>query len=261
MVKVIIEADDFGMSEAINLGIIKSFRDGITTSTLLMPNLDAAVHAVALSKDYPELFIGQHTNFLLGKPCADPRKIPSLVDENGHFHRSRYYRNNPELKFVYEDVRTETLAQMERFKELIGHYPAHIDCHSIGDEIVDQAFFDIAREYGIHTTLKYSGDKKWPDLKGYHRVTKLLEAGALPYIHEGVSVANFLDDDFGLLDLTADDIVEMHFDVGFLDQFVLDNSSYTLLRCRELATICDPRVRDWFESHSIERISFGDLKQ
>lgn len=55
MVKVIIEADDFGMSEAINLGIIKSFRDGITTSTLLMPNLDAAVHAVALSKDYPEL--------------------------------------------------------------------------------------------------------------------------------------------------------------------------------------------------------------
>lgn len=113
MVKVIIEADDFGMSEAINLGIIKSFRDGITTSTLLMPNLDA-------------------------------------VDENGHFHRSSYYRNNPELKFVYEDVRTETLAQQERFKELMGHYPAHIDCHSMGDEIVDQAFFDIACEYGIH---------------------------------------------------------------------------------------------------------------
>lgn len=38
MVKVIVDADDFGMSEAINHGIIKSYVDGLTTSTLLMPN-------------------------------------------------------------------------------------------------------------------------------------------------------------------------------------------------------------------------------
>ena len=55
-------------------------------------------------------------------------------------------------------------------------------------------------------------------------------------------------------------IAEMHFDVGYLDQFVLDNSSYTTLRCKELATICDPRVRQWFEEQGIERIMFGDLK-
>ncbi len=35
LVKVIIDADDFGMSEAINHGIIKSYVDGLTTSTLL----------------------------------------------------------------------------------------------------------------------------------------------------------------------------------------------------------------------------------
>ena len=38
LVKVIVDADDFGMSEAINHGIIKSYVDGLTTSTLLMPN-------------------------------------------------------------------------------------------------------------------------------------------------------------------------------------------------------------------------------
>lgn len=70
MVKVIVDADDFGMSEAINHGIIKSYVDGLTTSTLLMPNLPTAEHAVALAKNYPGLFVGQHTNFLLGKPCA-----------------------------------------------------------------------------------------------------------------------------------------------------------------------------------------------
>ena len=34
LVKVIVDADDFGMSEAINHGIIKSYVDGLTTSTL-----------------------------------------------------------------------------------------------------------------------------------------------------------------------------------------------------------------------------------
>ena len=70
----------------------------------------------------------------------------------------------------------------------------------------------------------------------------------------------FLEDDFGLLWMPESAIAEMHFDVGYLDQFVLDNSSYTTLRCKELATICDPRVRQWFEEQGIERITFGDLK-
>lgn len=84
MPKLIIDADDFGLSKAINHGIIESYKTGITTSTLLMPNLETAEHAIALAKDHPDLFIGQHTNFLLGKPCADPAEIPSLVDENGN---------------------------------------------------------------------------------------------------------------------------------------------------------------------------------
>lgn len=259
MPKLIIDADDFGLSKAINHGIIESYKTGITTSTLLMPNLETAEHGVHLAKDHPDLFIGQHTNFLLGKPCANPAEIPSLVDTNGKFHRSKYYRANPDVKFQYDDVRTETIAQMERFKSLTGHYPKHIDCHSIGDETVDQVFWDISQEFGIHTTLKYSGTKTWPDQDGYWPIAKLLESGALPYIQNGVTVENFLNDDFGLLKLAPDEIVEMHFDVGFLDQFVLDNSSYTLMRCRELATICDVRVRNWLEKNGCELISFADL--
>lgn len=261
LVKVIIDADDFGMSEAINHGIIKSYVDGLTTSTLLMPNLPTAEHTVALAKNYPGLFVGQHTNFLLGKPCADPCMIPSLVDEQGNFHRSSYYRQQKQVTFVYEEVRLETIAQLTRFKELTGHYPEHFDCHSIGDEVVDQVFLELAEEYGLHTTLKYSGEKEYPPQQGYFQVTHLLESGALSYIHEGVSVENFLKDDFGLLRMPESAIAEMHFDVGYLDQFVLDNSSYTTLRCKELATICDPRVRQWFEEQGIERITFGDLKK
>ncbi|AQY49704.1 hypothetical protein PWEIH_01742 [Listeria weihenstephanensis FSL R9-0317] len=260
MQKIIINADDFGMSKGINYGVMEAYLNGVVSSTLLMPNLEAAEHAVKLAKvACPDLFIGQHTNFLLGKPCSDPAKIPSMVDKNGDFHRSVYYRSG-KGHFVYDEVRLETIAQMERFKELLGHFPEHIDCHAVGDEIVDQAFYDIALEYGIHTTLKYSGDKVWPSLPGYVEMGLLLEVNGLPFIENGTLVENFLRDDFGLLRQDSEKVIEMHFDAGFLDQFVLDNSSMTTPRCRELATLCDPRVRDWFDANGLERVHFGDLK-
>ena len=62
LVKVIVDADDFGMSEAINHGIIKSYVDGLTTSTLLMPITNSRTRR-CVSKNYPGLFVGQHTNF------------------------------------------------------------------------------------------------------------------------------------------------------------------------------------------------------
>ena len=74
--------------------------------------------------------------------------------------------------------------------------------------------------------------------------------GVILYSRRRIS-GEFLEDDFGLLRMPESAIAEMHFDVGYLDQFVLDNSSYTTLRCKELATICDPRVRQWFEEQGL----------
>ena len=51
LVKVIVDADDFGMSEAINHGIIKSYVDGLTTSTLLMPTYNSRTRR-CVSKNY-----------------------------------------------------------------------------------------------------------------------------------------------------------------------------------------------------------------
>ncbi|MBE3780503.1 PTS cellbiose transporter subunit IIC, partial [Vibrio parahaemolyticus] len=34
-----------------------------------------------------------------------------------------------------------------------------------------------------------------------------------------------------------------------------------LMRCRELATICDVRVRDWLLENGFELITFGDLQR
>ena len=75
MTRILFNADDFGYSEAVTLGIIKAHKDGVIVSTTMMPNMEAAEFAAKLSKDYPKLFVGQHTNIVIGKPCSNPKDI------------------------------------------------------------------------------------------------------------------------------------------------------------------------------------------
>ncbi|GFP76466.1 ChbG/HpnK family deacetylase [Clostridium fungisolvens] len=253
MIDVIINADDFGMSEAFNYGVIKGYKDGVVSSTTLMVNMDSAEHAVSLAKSFPDLFIGQHTNLVLGKPCSNPQEIPSLVDEKGYFWSSSYYRNGSK-KFVYEDVKKETIAQMEKFKELLGYYPQHIEGHSVFGEVIEKVFKDIALEYNIHASLFTE------KLKGYKETMVPSDFKVMMDImSKGISVDNILNDDLNLLNCDGK-IVELHFHPGYLDQFILDNSTLTLPRCKDLDTLCDGKVVNWFKEQPIRRISFGDLR-
>ena len=51
----------------------------------------------------------------------------------------------------------------------------------------------------------------------------------------------------------------LHFHPGYLDQYLLDNTSLTLPRCRDLATLCDPQVRRWLDEHEVELTNFDAL--
>jgi predicted glycoside hydrolase/deacetylase ChbG (UPF0249 family) len=105
MVKLIIRADDIGYSEAVNYGIYKSVKDGLVASAGLMPNMPYAKHGLDLLEGF-DVSIGQHTNMCLGKPCADPALIPSLVDEKGELKSSRTYREafmkGIDVSYAYE---------------------------------------------------------------------------------------------------------------------------------------------------------------
>lgn len=77
MKNVIINADDFGLSEGINKGIVKAFRDGLLTSTSLMVNMPGFEDAISLIRENPDLSLGIHINIIRGKPVC-----PSVM----HYH-------------------------------------------------------------------------------------------------------------------------------------------------------------------------------
>ena len=143
---------------------------------------------------------------------------------------------------MYEEVRIETIAQMERFKELTGYYPQHIEGHAVGGEAVNQAFLDIAKEYGIHTSIFTGVDDENNRQEGYLEAVCPITPEYQSILNNGVTVENFLNDDLRIFKEDKGRVIELHFHPGFLDQFIIDNSSLTLPRCRDLATLCDPNV-------------------
>ena len=79
MRRLIVNADDFGLTTGVNRGIIESHQNGIVTSTTLMACSRRFTEAAILTKNLPRLSIGCHVVLVDGEPTADFAKISSLV--------------------------------------------------------------------------------------------------------------------------------------------------------------------------------------
>jgi hopanoid biosynthesis associated protein HpnK len=84
---LIVTADDFGASAAVNEGVARAHRDGILTAASLMVAGDAAADAVAIARDTPTLGVGLHLVLVEGRPVLPPARIPALVGADGLFRR------------------------------------------------------------------------------------------------------------------------------------------------------------------------------
>src|SRR5271168_3188458 len=85
MKRVILTADDFGLSEAVNEGIERAHRDGVLTSASLMVAGPAAADAVRRARALPGLRVGLHLVVIEGPAVLPPAEIPDLVDPAGRF--------------------------------------------------------------------------------------------------------------------------------------------------------------------------------
>ena len=145
--KLIVNADDYGMSKGVNLGIIEAHKNGIVTSTTLMVTMPEVEHGLLLAKDYPELGIGLHLNCTLNKPLTDCK---SLIKENGDFYKPR--ENPNQDLFDEEEIYQEFLAQYELFLKLVGRKPTHLDSHLYAHQVYPKAkaaAIRLANEKGV----------------------------------------------------------------------------------------------------------------
>ncbi len=129
--KLIVNADDFGIHEAVNRAVLRGFESGILTSTSLMAGGDAFQEAVKLARDMKGIGIGIHLTLVGGlKTVLPPEEVPSLTWENG-----RLCSNYMELilrdmkgRISMDDVYREWDVQIRKILDT-GLTVTHIDGH------------------------------------------------------------------------------------------------------------------------------------
>ncbi len=127
--RVIVNADDFGMSASTTDAILVAHRYGFLTSASLMTNMPAADYAVRQAVRTPNLGIGIHLNICEGKPILPASEVPSLVDTNGNFHRPpAMIRKLWRWQVAGNEIEAEFRAQIGWMK-IRGLNPTHADSH------------------------------------------------------------------------------------------------------------------------------------
>lgn len=149
MKKLIITADDYGMSPAVNQAIDEGISAGLITSTNVMMNMPVCNEAVRLKDTGAS--VGLHWVLSCGKPVLPRERIPSLVAENGEFYAYPVFRERYRKGLIREeDIKSELLAQFERYVSLMGepdYWNTHENVHV--DFRIYALFVDFAAQLGI----------------------------------------------------------------------------------------------------------------
>jgi predicted glycoside hydrolase/deacetylase ChbG (UPF0249 family) len=142
--RLIVNADDWGLTRGVSEGILAAHRGGIVTSTTVLATavLDRGLVARLLDSG---LGVGLHVNLTLGRPLTRGR---SLVDGGGRFVRDA---RRAAAGARAAEVRAEVLAQVEKFEKVFRRAPTHLDTHHhVGlHPPVREVVLDVARALAV----------------------------------------------------------------------------------------------------------------
>lgn len=127
--KIIINADDFGLTSAVNTSILTLAQRGIVKSTTVMTNMASSTACVQLL-DIDEFSIGLHINLTEGSPLSLAEEVPTLVGPEGRFlGKTGFLRAARKGSLSVSEVETEVAQQYSRLRDLVGDRIDHFDTH------------------------------------------------------------------------------------------------------------------------------------
>jgi hypothetical protein len=292
--ELIVNADELGLTEGVNHGIMQVHREGIVTSTTMVANEHAFEHAVELAKRAPQLAIGVHLNITHGLPVLPEVRVFSLVDEDGLFHRrNRFLQRMVAGRINVVHIEDEFRAQIEKVIEA-GLQPSHLDSHE--SIYMYPAIFPVlatlAREFRLPVRLQDEpmASSSFASREAYARYVSsdafvknqvmktlsrryrvLLRDWGIPTSDSFLSTFNCLRKDPHNLEgvLTrelenlAPGVTELMVHPGFSDSLLeisLDGGQEAaLLREEEVRILTDPKLRQLLDEQGIKLINYRAL--
>jgi hopanoid biosynthesis associated protein HpnK len=151
--RLILNADDFGLTRGINRAIAELSAAGVLTSATLMASGPAFDDAVELARTHPNLGVGCHIVLTDGTPVSPPESIPTLLAHDRRSFRGRLTRFLQALltgRIREDDIAREALAQIEKLQRAgirITHLDTHKHTHLF--PMVSRPLLEVAERTGI----------------------------------------------------------------------------------------------------------------
>jgi predicted glycoside hydrolase/deacetylase ChbG (UPF0249 family) len=229
--RLIVNADDFGLSAGVNQGIWEAHERGIVTSTSCMVRGPAVSDAAEYGSSHPSLSIGLHIDLGEWKYAGDSwqpvYEVVSLNDEKA--------------------IEGEVMRQLDAFRRWFGREPTHLDSHQHVHlrEPVRSVLVAMARRLEtplrhISPGIRYCGEFYGQTTEGLP-LADAISVNAILRILGGLQV--------GIVELACHP-------AAFSD---LAATMYSRERVSEFQVLCDPRVRQSLHEFGIELCSFSNL--
>jgi predicted glycoside hydrolase/deacetylase ChbG (UPF0249 family) len=269
--RLIINADDFGISQGVNIGIIEAAVAKVVTSTSMIVNLPGFADALDRAVSCPSLSLGLHLNLTVGRPLAD---VPSLTRRRtGEFYPLPMLIARASLGLLKaSDIARECLAQIDRMIEA-GFPPTHLDSHRHvhSHPAISSAVTRAAASRGVFQVrvpcepLRVNASDWRATLKkaGLLISTRLSGRAGADYrainfvglsLQGGKSFATRL---FALIPRLPAGTTELMTHPGYADPLLAEQDSYTLERETELKVLCSREFRELLVRRGVTLTRFG----
>lgn len=227
---LVVNADDLGLSDAVNEGIFRAHTEGVVTSASLMVRQGAAPAAAEAAGSHPDLAVGLHLD------------LGQWDYENGEWIQAYLHCDTEDR----DAVDAECQAQLERFRALLGRDPTHLDSHQHvhESEPVAGVAEALAAELGVplrNRAIRYEG--------GFYG-----QSGKGEPFPAGISPETLAALIHGLPPGWTE--IGCHPAAG-----PVPTSSYDAERAVELGTLCDPSIREALNVTNVKLCSFAQVNQ
>ena len=263
MKQLLVQADDMGITKGVSLGILESIENGIVRNTGLFTNQPAAEFAADRLKQLDGVDVGIDVNFVSGQPLLSATEVPDLVEPDGSFRSSHAIKARYDLvraervllefseePYDYEQTLAEARAQVRRFFELMERPPAYLHHHSLVTPMTNRVLDEVAKENDLVRTRELLlGPAPSRLAVSWYEDEIGLEWQANADIEGGVAdlLPSIFDRDLS--------VIVIH--PGYVDGEILDLSSYSVVRARDLQVATSRKVQEALEAEGVELVRYS----
>jgi len=180
--RLIINADDFGLTPGVNRAIAELHQAKALTSATLMATGQAFDDAVAIAQANPTLGVGCHIVLTDGVPASPPESIPTLIGPDRKTFRPSlidFVQSLLRGKIREDDIEREAAAQIRKL-HLAGIKVTHLDTHKHTHlfPAVLRPLLRLAEQHGVHA-IRHPFEQSWSLALGHGNRTRRLQVKLL----------------------------------------------------------------------------------